>query len=123
MKKIIWLVSLLSALLVAGCSSYCCNNQQPIYIDTPPVCGAHCTVTNNRGCWLIPSTPGLILILRSNQPLFIEVRKCGYCDQHFCVLPRMTLNTLVFGKFKRCCRSSDYYYPDAVHIPMVPVGQ
>ncbi len=64
--------------LLSGCASIVSGTSQHVYVETPPVKGAVCSLKNDKGSWYIPSTPGSAVVHKSTHPLFINCKKKGY---------------------------------------------
>lgn len=61
----------------AGCASVAGGSSQPMQIDTLPVAGANCVLSNSRGQWPVV-TPGVVTVLKSGSVLKIVCTKEGW---------------------------------------------
>lgn len=68
-------VSLL-AMSLAGCGSPGRAGPQAVWVETPG-CAARCELSNDRGRWLVPSTPGEVTVSTSHQPLAVRCEATG----------------------------------------------
>lgn len=59
------LVLLAAALAVTGCASITAGTTQAVAVDTPPKDGAECKLTNEKGSWSIPKTPGSTTVTKA----------------------------------------------------------
>lgn len=80
MKKHIITLTLISPAfcLLTGCASIVSGTGETVTVFTPPVQGAHCKLSNNKGEWYISSTPQSVRVHRSNKPLVTVCHKPGY---------------------------------------------
>lgn len=67
-----------SVSLLSGCATIVNGRTQTVMVDTTPVQGAACTLKNNKGNWVLNSTPGSVAVHRSAEALFISCTKPGY---------------------------------------------
>ena len=65
----------LTFLALTGCAAIIDGTQQPLTIDTTPVRGAECTLTNDKGSWTLAETPGQIIVHRAYDDLTINCKK------------------------------------------------
>lgn len=57
-------------LLAAGCATQIGQSvSQRITVETPGCPSARCELSNDRGTWLLPATPGTVTVLTSTRPL------------------------------------------------------
>jgi len=54
---------------VSGCGSITVGSSQEIGVDTVPDPGAECTLSNEKGHWNIPKTPGSTAVTKAYSPL------------------------------------------------------
>lgn len=66
--------------LLTGCASVVSGTGQSVTVFTPPVSGAHCHLSNDKGEWYVGSTPETVKVHRSNKPLHTVCSKAGYYD-------------------------------------------
>lgn len=70
---------LLSMFLVSGCASMLSADRQYLEVDTFDVEGARCSVVDDRARqWVVPQTPGRIIIDRGATSLTITCSREGY---------------------------------------------
>lgn len=74
-KKLMLTSLACSALGLAGCASILTGDSEDIYVTTGKDTGAKCTLSNNRGSWTVPSTPGTVNIKRSMSNLVVNCDK------------------------------------------------
>jgi hypothetical protein len=115
-------------LLLTGCASIMGGRQQTVMIETTPVQGAQCYLSNDKGQWYLCSTPGAVIVHRSYSDLIITAQKPGY--QEACVRLSSRTRGMVFGNVLfggcigagvDCADGAAYHYPEHVVIPMVPM--
>jgi hypothetical protein len=70
-------ITAMIAALTAGCAAVSDGSSQPIRIDTSPVAGANCVLSNSRGQWPVVS-PGVATVLKSGSVLKIICTKEGW---------------------------------------------
>lgn len=73
------IAALAAVFFCAGCASVVDGSTQPIYVTTTPETGATCICSNERGKWTV-STPGTVIVKKSESVLEIHCRKPGYKD-------------------------------------------
>lgn len=62
--------ALVSALLLSACASPPGTSvPQQISVETPGCPGARCELSNDRGSWVLPATPGTVTVTASTTPL------------------------------------------------------
>lgn len=76
MNRYSFLLPLLLSL--TGCASIVSGNHESVSVDTTPVTGCNCKLTNNSGTWFIPTTPGSVMINRDYSDLVVSCNKDGY---------------------------------------------
>src|SRR5438309_1018102 len=67
------------AVAVSGCASIARGSSETLSIDTVPVSGAVCTLSNPRGKWRV-STPGRVKVKRSKEDMEVSCKALGYAD-------------------------------------------
>lgn len=73
-RVVLIFLSLISVIFT-GCASIVSGNHQNISVQTTPVKGASCQLTNKEGTWFIPSTPGSITLNRAYSNLVVNCTK------------------------------------------------
>lgn len=63
---------------LSGCASIVTGNHQKLSVQTTPINGARCELTNQNGTWSIASTPGEVTIHRDHSNLVINCFKETY---------------------------------------------
>lgn len=58
-------------LAVTGCAAITSGVDEVVSVNTAPVHGAGCTLTNDEGSWTIASTPGTAMVRRSDADLAV----------------------------------------------------
>jgi uncharacterized protein YceK len=68
-------VCILICIFLSGCASIVSGSQQSISVETSPEVGAACKLTNNKGNWFVPATPGSVTVHRSYDDMKINCKK------------------------------------------------
>jgi hypothetical protein len=58
-----------AACVLAGCASIDAPVSQTIHVETPGCKAVSCVLSNDRGSWRLPNTPGDVTVISSRQPL------------------------------------------------------
>jgi hypothetical protein len=123
MKK--YLLSALLLPLLGGCASIVNGTQQSISVTTPPAAGAHCKLSNDKGVWYIPNTPGSVIVHRSYRDLDVSCAKPGYGASDKLVQSHtkgMAFGNVLFGGVIGAgvdvANGSAYDYPQQVIVPL-----
>jgi PDZ domain len=66
------LVWLLLAGVLPGCASIVSGSTQSVSVETPGCDGARCELSNDKGVWFVPQTPGTVSIQRSYNNLQVS---------------------------------------------------
>ncbi|SRR5579864_6195563 len=82
------------AAVCSGCASAIDGATQPVFVETTPVSGAACICSNDRGQWPLTS-PGTVVVKKSESVLQIRCRKDGYRDGTVYAAGHMTTAGLV----------------------------
>ena len=77
MKVMAVLTAAMIVAATAGCASVAVGTSQPMQIETKPVAGADCVLSNSRGQWSVV-TPGVATVLKSGSVLKIVCTKEGW---------------------------------------------
>jgi len=72
------LVVVLVSFIIASCASITETKNQSVSVNTGDVTGATCTLSNSKGSFYIPSTPGTVTVRQACDPLTIVCKKDGY---------------------------------------------
>jgi hypothetical protein len=68
-------LAMAAPLLLAACASTLDGSSQSVSITTNPSVGATCELTNDKGTWYIPATPGSVTLHRSAEDLTVICKK------------------------------------------------
>jgi membrane-associated protease RseP (regulator of RpoE activity) len=60
---------------LTGCASIVGGQNQVVSVQTPGCDGARCELTNDKGTWFVPVTPGTVTIVRSYNNLQVTCRR------------------------------------------------
>ena len=72
MKKSLAIIALLS---LSACASITTGQNQSLSVQTIPMSGAKCKISNDKGTWYVPSTPGSVTVTRSYSDLAVSCEK------------------------------------------------
>lgn len=64
--------------LTSGCASIVGGTTQPVSVTTPGCESASCELTNGKGKWYIPTTPGTVTVARAYAELVVLCSKEGF---------------------------------------------
>jgi len=59
----------------SGCASLMYDPNQELSINTTPIEGASCDISNERGNWHLPKTPGKVFVGRAHGELVVTCKK------------------------------------------------
>lgn len=111
--------------LLTGCASIVNGTQQNVQVVTPPVTGASCLLSNSKGQWTLPSTPGVVTVHRAYGDLAVSCHKGGYAPANQTVKSKtkaMAFGNLVFGGAigggVDAGDGAAYDYPETITVPM-----
>ena len=65
------------ALTIQGCAGTGTSTSQSVRVETPGCAQASCELSNDRGAWQVPSTPGTVVLITSNSVLKVSCRTQG----------------------------------------------
>ena len=127
-RKIISLLGL--TLFLSGCSTIVSGTQQSVFIDTPFVEDAKCTLKDSKnGSWYLPATPGSATVTKGNGPMNVVCKKSGYTtgqsqvDDEFA---GATLGNVILGGgigiFVDAASGAAQEYPEKIVVWMQPVN-
>jgi hypothetical protein len=120
------LITLLSALALAGCATITKGTSQIIAVDTPGVPGATCTITTQSGPQPV-TTPGTITLAKASAALPIScVKECYVTGSS--IIPSnteaMAAGNVIFGGViglgVDAASGAMNKYPDMVTVAMTP---
>lgn len=75
--KGIFAALVVSGLSLGGCASITAGTTQAVAVNTPPKDGAECKLTNEKGSWSIPKTPGSTTVTKAYGDLAVS---CEHAD-------------------------------------------
>lgn len=118
-----------SVLMNAGCASVVEGTTQAITVNTTPVSGASCTLTNKRGQWSVV-TPGSVIVKRSESYIHVVCTKDGWQDSTAYLSPTQSTQAvmgavLLFGVLESAVDASTgagNKYPEYCNVPMKPIA-
>jgi len=121
-------IKLLPVFLLMGCSTIVSGTQQSVFIDTPLVEDAKCTLKDSKsGAWYLPATPGSATVTKGNGPMHVVCKKDGYksgiadADDEFA---GATLGNVILGGgigiFVDAASGAAQKYPDKITVWMQP---
>src|ERR1051326_3425476 len=113
---------------LSGCATVIKGTTQPVALSSPPVEGEYCTLYNSEGTWSA-MTPSVELVTRTKNDLKIVCKKDGYQDATKVVESHFngaTAGNIILGGgvgiVVDAATGADNSYPEAVEVPMTPVG-
>lgn len=111
---------------LTGCASIVNGVNQSVSIVTPPVNGAICKLSNNKGKWFVSHTPGSVTVHRSYEPLAVHCEKPGYKNANKNVASTtkaMAFGNVLFGGVIGAGvdmgDGAAYRYPAIIRVPMI----
>lgn len=114
-----------SMLHLGGCASIVGGHDQPLSVATPGCQGAACELTNDKGKWYVPTTPGSVSVRRSYSDLLVACTREGAPPASASV--KSTTKPLAFGNIifggiigagVDIGTGAAYDYPSEVSLPM-----
>jgi hypothetical protein len=82
-----------AALVLSGCADLLEGPRQLVSVDSAPIEGADCTLTNALGTWYV-FTPGRVSVTKSRTDLNVVCAKQGYRPAHMAVTSHGTPETV-----------------------------
>lgn len=111
--------------VLSGCASIVTGTHESVSVTTPPVKGATCMLTNNKGTWYVSDTPGSVDIHRAFGDMHITCHKTGCSPASKTVesnTKAMVAGNIVFGGIVGggldVADGAAYTYPQKIVIPM-----
>lgn len=110
-------------LCCTGCANMVRGTTEPITVESPDCPGAVCTLANKKGSWTV-TTPGSIVIPRSDDPIKVTCEKDG---KNVSVIGDSGISAgavvgdaLLFGIFSAANAATDAHreYPDTITVPI-----
>ena len=112
---------------LGACSSVTKGTSQDVAVDTKDVKQAKCTLKNEKGSWIIPSTPGSVEVSRGGGDLAVNCVKENYQNGQMMVsqgFEPMTLGNIliggVVGVVVDAASGAAFDYPPTVSILLTP---
>lgn len=68
------IAALVTSLVAHGCASPGLATEQTLRVETPGCAPVVCELSNDRGRWMVPSTPGSVVVTTSNATLNVNCR-------------------------------------------------
>jgi membrane-associated protease RseP (regulator of RpoE activity) len=118
---------LLAALTLGlqGCASIVSGTMQSVSVETPGCDGARCEITNDKGKWFVPSTPGSVTVGRSYNNLQVVCTKGGVTSTPVSAASAtkgMAFGNILFGGVIGAgvdvSSGAAYDYPQTISVPM-----
>ena len=121
-------IATMAALLLCGCATVVSGTQQSVFVETPFVEGAECSLRDSKsGSWYLPSTPGSASVTKGDGPLNVVCKKEGYTTSTVSVddeFAGATLGNIILGGgigvFVDAASGAAQKYPDKVIVWMKP---
>ncbi|HEX2752302.1 MAG TPA: hypothetical protein VHP34_04185 [Alphaproteobacteria bacterium] len=125
MRKII---PIFAVVLLCGCATVVSGTQQSVFVETPFVEGAECSLRDSKsGSWYLPGTPGSASVTKGDGPLNIVCKKKGYVTGTVSVddeFAGATLGNIILGGgigiFVDAASGAAQKYPDKIVVWMKP---
>jgi hypothetical protein len=111
-------------LMFSGCASIVSGTNQSLLISTPECPGASCDLSNDKGNWSVPQTPGSVVVHRAYGDLSITCRKDGKIAS---ISVKSSTKGMAFGNILigggigagvDVATGAAYDYPQSISIPM-----
>lgn len=99
MNKIL-VLAILASVTLNGCATIIHGSDQTLSVDTPNAPASRCALTNNKGVWYIPVTPGTVTVHRAYADLNVVCKKEGYDSGYANVKSSVTawmFGNIIFG--------------------------
>lgn len=128
-KTILFCPIISCTFLLSGCASIVSGTSESVSVMTTPVSRATCTLTNGKGTWYIPETPGSVVVHKSSSYLNVDCQKAGYYDGYAAVkskLKPMIAGNIIFGGAigagVDAYDGAGFAYPTNIQVLMTPRG-
>lgn len=125
MNKLYIFTIALTPVFLGGCASIVNGVSQSVSVTTPPTQKAACLLSNNKGKWYIPNTPGTVKVHRSYNDLTVVCQKAGYQNANLSVKSKINAmvagNVLIGGLIGVGIDAADgasFHYPTVITLPM-----
>src|SRR6185437_14388472 len=109
---------------LSGCATIVEGTTQSVSVNSAPVQGAQCSLTNSQGTWYV-NTPGSVVVHKTKTDLDITCNKQGYAPGHI-VSPshfaKTTAGNVILGGAVGlgvdAISGANYYYDNPIYIPL-----
>lgn len=121
MKKIIAGAAII---LLTGCASIVDGQNQSLSVQTTPVAGAQCKLTNSKGQWFVNPTPGSVTVHRAYGDMTVDCHEGNYAGVSTVKSSTkgMAFGNVVFGGVVGggvdAATGAAYDYPPSIIVPM-----
>jgi len=123
------LTALSGLILTSGCASITAGTTQSVAVDTSPTQGAECQLTNEKGAWTIPRTPGSTTVNKAYGPLTVTCRTQDGASGSASVVSTTAGAAFgniiaggIIGAAVDMSSGAAYQYPPQVLVPLVPIS-
>jgi hypothetical protein len=110
----------------SGCATIVEGTTQSVSVNTTPVQGAQCVLTNSQGTWYA-TTPGSVVVHKTKTDLDITCNKDGYGPGHAVAASRFAKTTAgnviaggVVGLGVDAISGANFYYDSPIYVPLGP---
>jgi hypothetical protein len=111
---------------LSGCATIIEGTTQPVSVNTTPVGGAACTLTNSQGTWYLTS-PGSTTVHKTKTDLDITCAKSGYQSGHVVAASHFGATTAanviaggLIGVGVDAASGANYHYNTPIIVPLGP---
>ncbi|MGH6888226.1 MAG: hypothetical protein ACREHF_03370 [Rhizomicrobium sp.] len=109
---------------LSGCATIIEGTTQPVSVNTTPVEGAQCTLTNSQGTWYL-TTPGSTTVHKTKTDLDVTCTKPGFqpghvvADAHFgATTAANVIAGGVIGMGVDAASGANYHYNTPITVPL-----
>ncbi len=112
------------SLLMSSCASMTTGTNQSLSVHTEPHKEAACELSNDKGSWYIPSTPGSVIVNRAYGDLHIVCKKnvLSGTTKVKSSAKAMTFGNILVGGIIGAAvdagTGAGYDYPSLIHVPL-----
>ena len=119
----------ITCFFLPGCASVTTGQNQTLSVETPGSTEAICELSNDKGKWFVPSTPGSVVVTRAYGDLTVTCKsKCGKKTGLTAVksgTKGMTFGNILLGGIIGAAvdmgTGSAYDYPTSVSVGNPPI--
>lgn len=115
-------------LALTGCASIVSGTSQTVRVDTTPGANLPCVVSNGRGEWHVPSTPGSVTLARSSTELKVSCQNDLYrgyttnrSDMELWAVGNVIIGGII-GIIVDASTGALFSYDDSVNVPLTGAG-